>query len=58
MVDDYRTTPLWVVETGVQYTLGAKLVRGDGEASYPGWGALPEWLTISEPTRAADSTAD
>ncbi|MNR57628.1 hypothetical protein D3C85_1784480 [compost metagenome] len=56
MVADYRTTPLWVVETGAQYAPGEMLNRGDDEVSYPGWGALPEWLTAQNPNGPAEPT--
>ncbi|CAB3741836.1 hypothetical protein LMG1866_05661 [Achromobacter ruhlandii] len=51
MVEDYRTTPLWVVETGAPYSLGAEHDGADGKAIYPGWGKLPAWLTTVEPPR-------
>ncbi|KRC86388.1 phage tail protein [Achromobacter sp. Root83] len=54
MVADFRTTPLWMVETGAQYTLGELAYGGDGEASYPGWGDLPPWLTDVPPAPADD----
>lgn len=38
MVDDYRTTPLWVVETGAPYSIGAQHDGTIGKVSYPGWG--------------------
>lgn len=58
MVDDYRTTPLWVVETGAQYAVGSEHDGADGKVSYPGWGALPEWLTAEEPQGAADGAPE
>ncbi|EHK65312.1 hypothetical protein [Achromobacter arsenitoxydans] len=54
MVDDYRTTPLWVVETGAPYVVGAEHVGAGGRVSYPGWGALPDWLTEMEPPRPVE----
>ncbi len=51
MVEDYRTTPLWVVETGMPYSIGAEHTGADGNVSYPGWGPLPAWLTQEEPPR-------
>jgi len=59
MVADYRTTPLWVVETGTQYSIGADHDGAGGKVSYPGWGTLPAWLTTVEPPRpAADVDSD
>jgi len=59
MVDDYRTTPLWVVETGTPYSIGADHDGAGGKVSYPGWGTLPAWLTTVEPPRpAADVDSD
>jgi hypothetical protein len=54
MVDDYRTTPLWVVETGTPYSSGAEHDVAGGKVSYPGWGPLPVWLTADEPPRPAE----
>ncbi|AUA58937.1 Uncharacterised protein [Achromobacter spanius] len=54
MVDDYRTTPLWVVETGASYSLGAEHDGAGGKVSYPGRGRLPAWLTGTEPPRPAE----
>lgn len=45
MVDDHRATPLWRVETGAPYSIGAEHDGADGKVSYPGWGKLPAWLT-------------
>lgn len=50
MVDDYRTTPLWVVDTGAPYSIGAEHDGAGGKVSYPGWGELPAWLTPVEPS--------
>ncbi|MPT39994.1 MAG: phage tail protein [Achromobacter sp.] len=59
MIEDYRTTPLWVVETGAPYSLGSEHDGADGKVSYPGWGTLPVWLTAVEPARPVDDgTAD
>lgn len=49
MVEDYRTTPLWVVETALAYSVATSHEGIDGEVSYPGWGPLPAWLTQDEP---------
>lgn len=51
MVEDYRTTPLWVVETGAPYSIGGEHDGAAGKVSYPGWGPLPAWLTTGEPPR-------
>jgi hypothetical protein len=58
MVDDYRTTPLWVVETDTPYSIGADHDGAGGKVSYPGWGALPAWLTADEPLRQAEVNSD
>ncbi|ANY17224.1 hypothetical protein [Bordetella pseudohinzii] len=59
MVEDYRTTPLWVVGTGAPYSIGGELDVGDGKVCYPGWGPLPSWLTRVEPEpTVADTDAD
>lgn len=58
MVDDYRTTPLWVVETGTPYLIGAEQDGASGKVSYPGWGTLPAWLTADEPPRPAEVDSD
>lgn len=50
MVDDYRTTPLWVVATGAPYSIGSEHDGVDGKARYPGWGKLPAWLTTDTPS--------
>lgn len=57
MVEDYRTTPLWVVETGAPYSIGAQHEGAGGKVSYPGWGQLPAWLTAVEPPRPGESAA-
>jgi hypothetical protein len=57
MVEDYRTTPLWVVETGAPYSIGAQYYGAVGKVSYPGWGELPAWLTAVEPPRPVESAA-
>ncbi len=49
MVEDYRSTPLWLVETGAPYSIGAEHDGAGGKVSYPGWGPLPAWLTMVEP---------
>ena len=54
MVADYRTTPLWVVEDGTPYSVGADHEVAGEKVSYPGWGTLPSWLTAVEPTRGAE----
>ncbi|MDH0548421.1 hypothetical protein, partial [Achromobacter xylosoxidans] len=54
MVEDYRTMPLWVVETGAPYSIGGEHDGGTGKVSYPGWGPLPTWLTTVEPPRDVD----
>ncbi len=51
MVEDHRTMPLWVVETGAPYSIGTEHDGADGKVSYPGWGKLPAWLTTVEPSR-------
>ena len=58
MVDDYRTTPLWVVETGSPYSIGAEHDGAGGTFSYPGWGKLPDWLTAVEQPRPVEAASD
>lgn len=58
MVDYYRTTPLWVVETGMPYSVGAEHEGAGGTVSYPGWGKLPAWLTEVEPPRLVEAASD
>lgn len=58
MVDDYRTTPLWVVETGSPYSIGAEHDGAGGTVSYPGWGKLPDWLTAVEQPRPVEAASD
>jgi len=58
MVDDYRTTPLWVVETDTPYSIGVEHDGVGGKVSYPGWGALPAWLTADEPPRPDEVDSD
>lgn len=58
-VDDHRTTPLWVVDTGAPYSAGSEHDGAGGKVSYPGWGMLPAWLTAVEPPQpAADVDSD
>ncbi|MFY2628982.1 hypothetical protein, partial [Achromobacter dolens] len=57
LVDDHRTTPLWVVATGLSYSIGAEHDGADGKVSYPGWGTLPAWLTLVEPPSPVEQTA-
>lgn len=57
MVEDHRTTPLWVVETGSRYSIGTEVDGADGKVSYPGWGTLPAWLTVVEPTPPVEPAA-
>lgn len=52
LVDDHRTTPLWVVETGAPYQVGAEHEGASGSVRYPGWGPLPNWLTRVAPPPA------
>ena len=49
LVDDYRTTPRWVVETSMPYSIGSEHEGPDGTVRYPGWGPLPDWLTRIAP---------
>lgn len=58
MVEDYRTTPLWVVETSAPYSIGAEHGGVGGNVSYPGWGELPAWLTAVEPPRPFETVSD
>lgn len=41
LVDDYRATPLWLVDTGLPYSVGTEYAGIDGKVSYPGWGPIP-----------------
>lgn len=58
MVDDYRTTPLWVVETGMPYSIGAEVDSAAGKVSYPGWGPLPVWLTQEDPSKPSGGAGE
>lgn len=57
LVDDYRNTPLWVVDTGESYSIGSELEGASGKLRYPGWGELPAWLTPEEPARPVEEAA-
>jgi len=57
MVDDHRTTPLWVVDTGLPYRVGSDHDGADGKVSYLGWGTLPGWLTTVDPQQPAEGNA-
>lgn len=50
LVDDYRTVPLWIKNTGQAYGIGTVIATDDGVMSYPGWGQLPAWLSTQQPT--------
>lgn len=54
MVEDHRTTPLWVVDSGAAYSVGAEVESTAGKLCYPGWGPLPKWLTTVEPSPPAE----
>ena len=58
MVDDYRTTPLWVVDTGTPYSIGAEHDGPVGKVVYPGWGTLPAWLTAEAPPQPGEADPD
>lgn len=58
MVEDHRTTPLWVVETGTPYSIGAEYEDAGGKVSYPGWGKLPAWLTSVAPPKPAGQASE
>lgn len=59
MVDDHRTTPLWVVGSNAPYSLWADHEGPDGKVSYCGWGALPDWLTAVAPqTLSKENSGD
>lgn len=50
MVEDHRSTPLWLVESGAPYSLGAESEVAGNKVSYPGWGPVPTWLTMVTPS--------
>jgi len=49
LVEDYRGVRLWLADSGMLYTIGQEVEVGGESVSYPGWGALPGWLTDAEP---------
>ncbi|RIJ00775.1 phage tail protein [Achromobacter sp. K91] len=54
MVDDYRATPLWIVDTGSPYMIGTETETAEGKVTYGGWGELPAWLTAVEPPQSVE----
>ncbi|QKH37314.1 phage tail protein [Achromobacter pestifer] len=49
---DYRHVDLWLTSTGALYVTGTKTIVNGSAASYPGWGMLPDWLTLAKPMGA------
>ncbi|WP_312438582.1 phage tail protein [Achromobacter sp.] len=49
LVDDYRNTPLWIAETGLPYSVGTSATVDGQDVAYPGYGPIPDWLTVQEP---------
>lgn len=50
--EDHRHDSLWLVGAGEKYTVGAAVKVDDQDMRYPGWGAVPDWLTNIEPAPA------
>lgn len=48
MLDDYRKAELYLVADGAKYELESEQSINDEPLSYPGYGALPAWLTTQE----------
>lgn len=49
LVDDHRSTPLWITETGLPYSVDTRATVDGQEVAYPGYGPIPSWLTVAEP---------
>ncbi|MPS80918.1 MAG: phage tail protein [Achromobacter sp.] len=49
LADDHRNTSLWVLETGLPYSVGTSATVGGQDVAYPGYGPIPAWLTVVEP---------
>ncbi|WP_088148838.1 phage tail protein [Achromobacter denitrificans] len=54
LVEDHRKDPLWVVGTGAPYVPHEVIELDGASASYPGWGAVPAWLTLVAPPRPVE----
>ncbi|CAN0622121.1 conserved protein of unknown function [Burkholderia multivorans] len=53
LVADNRGGPLYVVASGAQYEIGRTVEVNNASVSYNGLGAVPGWLTATEPEQAA-----
>jgi hypothetical protein len=58
LIDDHRNTPLWIAETGLHYSVGTSATVDGQELAYPGYGQIPSWLTVDEPTSPTDEEGD
>jgi len=47
VVEDHRAETLYLVGTNWPYAFGSELLINDVSQSYPGWGPLPAWLTVT-----------
>lgn len=55
MVEDHREDVLYQVNGGTQYLPGS-IVDIDGHPmSYPGWGKVPAWLTLTPPSSTTEA---
>lgn len=52
LTEDHRHIDLWLSATGARYVTGTKVIVNGSAASYPGWGPVPDWLTLAKPMGA------
>ena len=58
LVDDHRSTRLWLAGTGLPYSVGTSATVDGQEVAYPGYGQIPSWLTVEEPISPAGEEGD
>ncbi|CUI71171.1 hypothetical protein [Achromobacter xylosoxidans] len=51
IVEDHRRSILNVVATGERYVIGQVVQLDDKPHVFPGWGPVPEWLSVASTPR-------
>ncbi|MFY1901499.1 phage tail protein [Achromobacter xylosoxidans] len=55
VVEDHRGDVLYLADHGGQYSLGSTVEIEGLPMSYPGWGKVPAWLTLTAPTSTTEA---
>ncbi|MGE8614040.1 MAG: phage tail protein [Achromobacter veterisilvae] len=49
LVEDHRADALYLAASGAPYEVGSAVEIEGVPSSYPGWGEVPTWLTLTAP---------